>query len=184
MKGYLHADRGSSLMELALVLPVLMITMICAAELGRVAYASIEVSNAARAGVAYGAQNLGTIINSAGNIDPTGVENAATIEASNIGTITFPTPPALVCVCETVNLGTGAISDTAITGTCNGPNSTALTTQCTTNTTSGMVNNLVHYIQVSTQANIHTMFKFNWNGYGLPSSFTLNGYAKMRVLQE
>lgn len=183
MKANLRADRGSSLLELALILPLLMLTMIGAAELGRIAYASIEVSNAARAGVAYGAQNLGTMINSSGTVDPTGVKNAAQNEASNI-TITFPTPPALVCVCETVNLSSGAISDTPITGACNGPTSTALTTQCTASTTSGVVKNLVHYVQVSTQANVNTMFKFNWNGKGLPSSFTLNGSAKMRVLQE
>jgi hypothetical protein len=45
------------------MLPVILATMMGAIEIGRVAYASIEVCNAARAGVAYGAQNEGNAAN-------------------------------------------------------------------------------------------------------------------------
>jgi len=52
-----RAQQGQSLAEIALMLPVILVTMMGAIEIGRVAYASIEVCNGARAGVAYGAQN-------------------------------------------------------------------------------------------------------------------------------
>lgn len=180
MKQRLHHDIGSSLLELALVLPMLLLTMIGAAELGRIAYAAMEVSNAARAAVDYGAQSLTTAQ------DTTGMKNAATYEASGLskGILTFPTSPTMACVCETVVLSSGKVTDKAITGSCVGAGSTALTTQCTANTNSGQVNNLVQYVQVSTQATVKTMFRYNWNGLGLPSSFTLNGYAQMRVRQD
>lgn len=50
-------DRGQALVELALTMPLLIILVLGAAEVGRLAYAAIETSNAARAGVQYGAQN-------------------------------------------------------------------------------------------------------------------------------
>jgi Flp pilus assembly protein TadG len=60
-----RGQQGQSLTEIALMLPVILVTMMGAIEIGRVAYASIEVCNAARAGVAYGAQNEGNAANTA-----------------------------------------------------------------------------------------------------------------------
>ena len=55
-----HASKqcGQAMLELALVLPVLLLLTIGLIEFGRVAYYSIEVSDAARAGAQYGAQSL------------------------------------------------------------------------------------------------------------------------------
>jgi Flp pilus assembly protein TadG len=50
-------DTGQALVELALVLPIFILLLVGAVEVGYLAYASIEVANAARAGVAYAAQN-------------------------------------------------------------------------------------------------------------------------------
>ena len=53
-------EAGGALVETALTAPVLVLLVLGAVEFARVACAAIEVTNAARAGVAYGAQNGGT----------------------------------------------------------------------------------------------------------------------------
>ena len=52
------AQRGQSVAEMALITPVLLLLLVGTIEVGRFAYYGIEVSNAARAGVQYGAQSL------------------------------------------------------------------------------------------------------------------------------
>lgn len=71
-------DRGQALVETALVLPLLFLLLLGAAELGRVAYAAIEISNAARAGAQYGSQDAGTMG------DTNGITTAAQNDASNL----------------------------------------------------------------------------------------------------
>jgi Flp pilus assembly protein TadG len=51
-------QRGQSVVEVALVTPLLLLLLVGTIEIGRYAYYSIEVSSAARAGVQYGAQSL------------------------------------------------------------------------------------------------------------------------------
>jgi Flp pilus assembly protein TadG len=69
-------EMGQAFVELAIVLPVAILLLVGAAEIGRLAFASIEVSNAARAGVAYGAQSHVTAS------DIAGIQTAATLQAS------------------------------------------------------------------------------------------------------
>ncbi len=54
--GRTRTEKGQALVELALTFPILVMLFVGAAEFARVVYASIEVSNAAMAGVSYGAQ--------------------------------------------------------------------------------------------------------------------------------
>jgi Flp pilus assembly protein TadG len=169
----LRGERGSALVELAVTAPLLMGMMIGTAEVGRIAYAAIEVSNAARAGAAYGAQSLTTASSTAN------IEQAAKNEAPNISSLTVTTSEA--CVCESINTSTGATTTTSIT-TCSGTGSTA-GTQCPASTTSGTVNNIVQFVTVTTTATVATMFTYNYRGFGLPATFTLNGYSEMRVVQ-
>jgi hypothetical protein len=61
-----RSDAGQALLELALTLPLLALLLLGAGEFGRLAYAAIETSNAARAGVQYGAQNHVTASDYAG----------------------------------------------------------------------------------------------------------------------
>lgn len=167
-------NRGSAFVELALVLPLLAFVIIGAAELGRVAYYAIELASAARAGAAYGSQNTqtagedGTI--ASGTNDA--IELAATNDAANIA-ITFPSAPGNYCVCETVNSTSGTVSDTAsiLCGT-------APAGYCASSTVTGTTNTIISYVQVNTQATVRTMFHYP----GIPTSFTLNGYAIMRVM--
>jgi Flp pilus assembly protein TadG len=49
---------GQSVVEIALVTPMLLLLLVGTIEIGRYAYYGIEVSSAARAGVQYGAQSL------------------------------------------------------------------------------------------------------------------------------
>lgn len=71
-------DIGSAFVELALMLPIFFVLLVGVAEFGRLAYAGIEISNAARAGVAYGAQSHITAS------DSTGMQTAATNDGPNV----------------------------------------------------------------------------------------------------
>ncbi len=73
-----RSESGQAFVELALSMTILILLLSGAAEFGRLAYAGIEVSNAARAGVAYGAQNHITAS------DNTGMQNAATNDGPNV----------------------------------------------------------------------------------------------------
>lgn len=50
------AEEGTSILEAALVLPVLLLMLVVAVDLGRAYYVAIEVASAAHAGALYGAQ--------------------------------------------------------------------------------------------------------------------------------
>lgn len=83
--------RGQASVELALSLPLLIMLFMVVVETGRAFYIAISVSNAARAGVQYGAQNLTT----AG--DNAGMRTAATNNAPNITGLTVVASHFCVC---------------------------------------------------------------------------------------
>lgn len=121
---------GQAFVELALVLPIFILLMIGAAEVGYLAYVSIEVSNAARAGVAYGAQNHITAS------DAANIQLAATQDAPNISTLTATTSQSCSCSDGTsitcANAGTTFLSPARI----------------------------IEYVQVQTAAPVNTLFHF------------------------
>lgn len=167
-----RGDCGGALVELALIAPLFIALIVAGAELGRLAYAAIEVSNAARAGVAYGAQNHATAAETgtiASGINDA-IDQTAVNEASNVTDMTATSSTS--CICQTVNTATGAVTTTSIScGTAG--------TTCGESTISGKVNIVVEYVSVNTQATVSTLFRYP----GLPPSFTLNGSAQMRVGQ-
>lgn len=61
-------EEGQSLLELAILVPLLLILALGVIEVGQLAYFSIAISNAARAGVAYGAQSHITAADNAGMV--------------------------------------------------------------------------------------------------------------------
>ncbi len=65
---FVRNESGQALLEIALLLPVFLLLLIGVIEIGRAAYASIIVSNAAHAGALYGAQNPATAADNAGMI--------------------------------------------------------------------------------------------------------------------
>jgi Flp pilus assembly protein TadG len=155
----LRQDQGQAFVELALTLPILIVLLLGAAEIGRLAYASIEVSNAARAGVAFGAQSHTSAAN------PAQIQTAATQDAPDVPGMTATTTNA--CSCESsVGVMTAApsCSPTDINtsaGSCPSPN------------------RIVLYVQVTTTATVNTVFHFP----GIPNTVTLHGYASMRAEQ-
>ena len=84
-------ETAQAFAELALTLPVLLALLVGAAEVARVSYASIEVSNAARAAAQYGAQNSTTAA------DTTGMQTAATNEASSVALGTTTVSTSYIC---------------------------------------------------------------------------------------
>lgn len=101
----LKSEAGQALVETALIIPLLTTLLIGSAELARVAYAAIEVSNAARAGAQYGAQNGFTVS------DSTGIQTAASSDASNLSG--FSATSSYTCACSDGSASTCQPTDCA-----------------------------------------------------------------------
>jgi Flp pilus assembly protein TadG len=155
-------DNGQAFVELALVLPMLMLLIVAGAEISRLAYADIEVSNAARAGVAYAMQSH------AAAAQFTNIENAAIQDAPDIQSLVVD-PPILTCYCETAGGVTSAIATCDPTAA-NGAN----LTNCPS------PSSIVVYVQVNTHAQVDTLFHLP----AIPNTLTLRGTAIMRVEQD
>ena len=161
LKCKFRRDEGSSLVELALASTLLSTMILGAAELGRLAWAAIETTNAAHAGVQYAstshaaaadyAVSSGTYsggIVTAAMADPDGFGTNSTIAVSNI------TP---VCTCA---------------------NSKYTPTSCTDNSTCSSNNTVMEEtITVQTKSTFYPLIHVP----GLPNSFTLYGQATQRV---
>jgi len=108
MKHRERSERGGALVELALTLPLLVIIIAGTVDFARVFYASVSLTNAARAGAQYGAFSLGnsgnatTMVSTAVNSVPDvkgGINATASrlcMCASDTGTLTA-TSPANTC---------------------------------------------------------------------------------------
>jgi Flp pilus assembly protein TadG len=75
----LAREQGASIVEVALLLPVLVLLLLGAIDFGMAYYLDIEIGNAAYAGALYGSQN---------NTDTTGMQNAAVKDAANVKNMT------------------------------------------------------------------------------------------------
>lgn len=84
-------EAGNALVEFALTLPVLVALILGAVEMGWVTFASIEVTNAARAGASYGCQN------STSAADTTGIQNTAALDAPDIPLGTTSVSKSCMC---------------------------------------------------------------------------------------
>jgi len=130
-------QRGTALVELALSLSVMILIMFGIVEFGRVIYTAIEVSNAAHAGVQYGASSR------AASADTTGIANAAMADAANVSGLSV-TSVNTSCTC----------ANTAYT-----PTSCSDNTTCRSNGTA-----LVETITVNTQATYAPLFQYPRQG--------------------
>lgn len=84
-------ERGQSLVETALVFPVMITMLVGAAEMTRVVRASISVANAAKAGAQYATESGYTAQ------DSTGIATAASNEVPNL---TLTTTSSIACSCS------------------------------------------------------------------------------------
>lgn len=85
-------ESGQALIETAITLAMLVVMLLGAVEIGSIAYAAMQVTNAARAAVQYGDQSIGVMQ------DSTGMQTAASLEAPFLPNLNTP-PPTLSCVC-------------------------------------------------------------------------------------
>jgi Flp pilus assembly protein TadG len=85
------AERGQAVAELAIIAPLLLLLLVGLVEFGRYARMSILVSNAARAGVQYGAQNYVTAL------DDAGMQNAAQTDAESVAGISATSSHYCTC---------------------------------------------------------------------------------------
>ncbi len=106
VRGVFGGAGGSSLVELALVLPVMMLSLLGIIDFGRVFYASAEVSNAAHAGAIYGSRTVSL------SNDTVGMQTAATGDAADLSGMT--TTGTVTCQCSeggsSVNCQTAGMS--------------------------------------------------------------------------
>jgi Flp pilus assembly protein TadG len=146
-------EAGAAIVETALVMPILILLLVGAVELARVAYAAIEVSNAAKAAVAYGAQGTTQLL------DTTGIQTAATNDAGDLAA-TLTTTPTVSGICSS-----GA--------SCTGANSTCTNTDCAT-----PGDHIEWTLKVNTSATFNPLIHLA----GLPTTFSLKGQAVQKVL--
>src|ERR1700756_3771883 len=92
-----HAESGQTLLEIALLLPMLVLLALGVIEFGRYGYIGILVANAARAGTAYGTQTLPQ------SVDTTGITNAAKNDFKSNGQLpaNLTVTSSVVCGCDT-----------------------------------------------------------------------------------
>jgi hypothetical protein len=122
----LRDEQGNALIELAVGLTILTTLLFGSAEFGRLAYAGIEISNAAHAGAAYGAESR-TYANDLPNI-----QNAAIKDAPDVSGVT--STAAYSCQCSDGSASTCGATD------CTG---TRIIEYITVNTT-GTVNPMIY----------------------------------------
>jgi Flp pilus assembly protein TadG len=125
IRGLCKTDRGSSLVELVLVIPFLLTLVLGAVDFGHAFYVNLEVVNAAHAGAEYGSLHPS---------DSTGITAAAKQSGANLPNLTVATP---TWGCECSDGSSYSASCTA-------------TPSCTAGTTRG--GNVVHRVQVNTSA--------------------------------
>jgi len=103
LRAFCRSEAGGALVETAITLPMLVTLTLGAVEFARVAYASIEVANAAKAAVSYGAQSKATVG------DTTGIQTVATNDAADLTGLT--SVPTTSYICSDGSAATGTNTD-------------------------------------------------------------------------
>jgi len=165
--GILWSPSGQSLLEVALLTPMLLALLLGVIEMGRYAYISILVGSAARAGAAYGAQNL------AQSADTAGIQTAADNDFQNNGqnTSNLVVNSSVSCGCDT------------------GGSLPTLTNLCSTQSNPGIDNTVsscfganahwVVMVSVTASGTFNSLFNYP----GIPKSLTVSNTATLRVPQ-
>jgi Flp pilus assembly protein TadG len=152
-------ESGSALVELAFSLPLFLLLILGTTEIANVAWAAIQLNNAAHAAAQFGS------ISRANAADTTDLGTAAQSEAPNL--ITAPSTQvtsALACSCVTPS--SGAVTDPV---TC----TSTFATSCASPDV------ILASVQITTQAVVHPIVHYP----GLPASYTLHARASMGIVQ-
>ena len=97
-----RSERGGAMVELAVVLPVLILLAIGVMDYGRVFFTSITVANAARAGAEWGAQNQ------ANSVKTSDLENFAQLDGAEAGTLVVTSSRTCKCGATVVACSTAS----------------------------------------------------------------------------
>ena len=146
---------GQSLLEVALMTPLLLAMIIGTIEFGRYIYIGILVGNAARAGAAFGAQNPGTAA------DAADIATAAKNDFQNNGQAVSKLTVASSFACGCDNAGT-------------------VTAEACTGTGAGTCSGGAHWIitvTVEASGTFNSLFSFP----GIPANLTLDRSCTLRV---
>jgi Flp pilus assembly protein TadG len=160
ISGNVRRESGQSLLEVALVTPLVLALALGAIELGRYAYVAILVSGAARAGAAYGGQNL------VQSVDAAGIRQAADNDFQNNGQ----------------NVSKLIVSSTASCGCDSNGTITSASCNAQTNANAGSCNTGHWVVMVTVEAK--GTFNSLFNYPGLPKSITVDRTATLRVVQQ
>jgi Flp pilus assembly protein TadG len=107
----LRDEGGSSLIEMALMLPLFALILCGSVDFGRAYYLAIEVAGAAHAGAIYGSQYP---------TDTTGMQNAARADAQDVPNLSVATP-TYGCECADGSLYSASCASALKASSC--PNS-------------------------------------------------------------
>ena len=143
---------GQALLEVALMLPFLLLLALGVIELGRYAYIGILIGNAARSGAAYGAQSHITAA------DGPGIVTAADSDFQNNGQ----------------NVGTLKVTSGYACGCDNG--GTITTVDCTTGVCPISIPKIVN-LAVTASGTFSSLFSYP----GIPSSIFVSRTATLRI---
>jgi Flp pilus assembly protein TadG len=102
-RGSNAGESGQALIETAITLSLLLIMLIGATEIGRIAWASVQVTEAARAAVQYGD------LNRKAASDTVGIQNAGSAAAPGLSNLTIT--PTTSCICGDGSASTCATTD-------------------------------------------------------------------------
>jgi Flp pilus assembly protein TadG len=159
-RGVLRSPSGQSLLEVALLLPMLLALLLGVIEMGRYAYISILVGGAARAGASYGAQNL------VQSVDTAGIQTAADNDFQSNGqsTASLTVVSSTSCGCDSGGTITGFPCSTITNGNAG---------SCT------LPAHWVVMVSVTASGTFNSLFNYP----GIPNTLTVSNTATFRVAQ-
>ena len=165
-RGFLRQQSGQSLLEVALLTPLLLAMVLGAIEIGRYAYISILVGNAAHAGALYGAQSLAQATAPPNTAVNPGIQLAADNDFQNNGQ----------------SLADLTVTSAESCGCDNGGTLTPAGCNTTTNPTAGSCTSghWVVMVQVTASGTFHSLFNYPW----IPSTITVTRSSTLRVDQQ
>jgi Flp pilus assembly protein TadG len=121
----LRGERGASLVEFALLLPIFVILLLACVDFGRAFYLATEIAGAARAGAVYGTRNP---------TDTLGMQTVAQDDTPDVPNVSAGTP-TYVCECADGTNQTSAATCATSPPTCsNGLNWVYMVTVTVTGT--------------------------------------------------
>jgi Flp pilus assembly protein TadG len=160
IRGIMRSQSGQSLVEVALLTPILLAVLVGGIELGRYAYLSILVGNAARAGAAYGAQSLPQ------SVDTSDIQTAADNDFQNNGQ----------------NINKLTVTSTTSCGCDSGGTTTSASCNPKANPTAGTcaAGHWIVMVSVTASGTFNSLFSYP----GIPNSITVSRTSTIRVEQD